>query len=70
MVREMEQTMRETAVGGEYQDSPQPYLPPDDLDAFFHECDRRHAADPEPEPDWEEHMAVMEQSRRGGVFGR
>ena len=44
--------------------SPQPYLPHEDLDVFFRECDLRHGSDPEPEPDWEEHLAAIEKSRR------
>lgn len=32
-----------------------------DLDAFFAECDRLPG--PEREPDWEEHLATMDQSR-------
>lgn len=33
-----------------------------DLKAFFQECDEREAA---VEPDWEEHLEVIERSRRG-----
>ena len=68
MVREMEQNRREAVVRGKRRVSPQPHLPPEDLEAFFRECDKRHG--PDPEPDWEEHLAVMEKSRRGGMSGR
>lgn len=37
---------------------------PEDLAAFFARCDALEG--PAVEPDWEEHLAVMEQSRRRG----
>lgn len=37
---------------------------PQDLDAFFAACDAREEA---PEPDWGEHAAVIEASRRQGL---
>lgn len=37
---------------------------PEDLAAFFARCDALPG--PVVEPDWEEHLAVMEQSRRRG----
>lgn len=37
---------------------------PEDLAAFFARCDALPG--PPVEPDWEEHLAVMEQSRRRG----
>lgn len=37
---------------------------PADLDAFFRACDTREKG---TEPDWEEHLAVIERSRRSGV---
>ncbi|HEX9888364.1 MAG TPA: hypothetical protein VGA69_02715 [Nitriliruptorales bacterium] len=38
----------------------------EDLDAFFARCDERcdEGADDQPEPDWDEHLAVIEGSRR------
>ena len=36
----------------------------DDLDRFF--ADRRES-EPGAEPDWEQHVLVMERSRRGGL---
>ena len=50
--------------------SPEPYLSPKDLEAFFRDCDSRHGPDPEPEPDWREHLATMEKSRSRGMSVR
>ena len=50
--------------------SPKPYLRPEDLEAFFRDCDARHGPDPEPEPDWREHLATMEKSRSRGMSVR
>jgi hypothetical protein len=36
---------------------------PEDLGAFFEECDRREQG---AEPDWEEHRAVIEESKASG----
>jgi hypothetical protein len=36
----------------------------EDLDAFFAACDARERG---VEPDWEEHLAVIERSRRSGM---
>ena len=70
MVHDTEQTVLEAATHGKRQVSPRPYLPPEKLEAFFLECDLRHGPDPEPEPDWEEHLAAMEKSRIRGMFGK
>ena len=38
---------------------------PADLEAFFRACDALHG--PESEPAWEEHLAVIDESRRRGA---
>ena len=38
---------------------------PAELEAFFRECDAN--AGPGREPDWEEHLATMRESRLGGI---
>ena len=38
---------------------------PEELEAFFRECNAK--AGPGREPDWEEHLAVMRESRLRGV---
>lgn len=40
---------------------------PQELDAFFAACDAREEA---PEPDWAEHEAVIDASRRQGLLDR
>jgi hypothetical protein len=37
-----------------------------DLEAFFAEIDQRHSEDG-PEPDWDEHLKVIERSRLEGL---
>jgi hypothetical protein len=37
-----------------------------DLRAFFAACDAREKG---REPDWEEHLAILERSKRGGLAG-
>ncbi|MDQ3553857.1 MAG: antitoxin [Chloroflexota bacterium] len=37
---------------------------PEDLTAFFAECDRRESG---VEPDWDEHLAVASRSRQDGI---
>ncbi len=44
------------------------YWTVEELDEFFRECDARHGPDPEPEPDWEEHLRVMEASKSQGII--
>ena len=70
MVHNSDQNLREVASRGKYQSSPQPYLPPADLEKFFRKCDLRHGSDTEPELDWEEHLTVMEKSRGWETSGR
>ena len=60
MVGDSSQKLRVPSAHGNRRESPQPYLPPEDLDDFFLKCDLRHGSDAEPELDWEEHLAVME----------
>lgn len=38
-----------------------------DLEAFFDECDSLEGS--APEPDWEEHLAVINRSRQRGASG-
>ena len=40
---------------------------PEKLDAFFRDCDRRSGAG--TEPNWDEHLTVMDESRRRGAAG-
>ncbi len=42
------------------------FATPDSLQAFFAACDERRGGD-EPEPDWEEHLRVIESSRSHGL---
>ena len=39
------------------------FTEPEELDTFFSRCD---APEDAPEPDWEEHRAVLDASRRRG----
>ena len=41
--------------------------PPDSLKELFKRIDEMHGPDPEPEPDWEEHLRVMNESRERGA---
>ena len=43
----------------------QPFQSPEDLDAFFRRCDEREG--PGTEPDWSEHLATIDESRRRGL---
>ena len=45
----------------------EPFESEADLPAFFRECDA--LAGPASEPDWEEHLAVIAESRRRGAAG-
>ncbi len=40
---------------------------PEELAAFFRECDALPG--PDREPDWEDHLRVIEESRRRGAIG-
>ena len=42
-----------------------PFRSPDDVEAFFRECDALDG--PPSEPDWEEHLAAIDESRRRGA---
>ena len=44
-----------------------PFESPGDLGAFFRACDALEG--PAREPDWHEHLAVIEASRRKGTSG-
>ena len=37
----------------------------EDIEAFFRQCDALEGS--ETEPDWDEHLAVIDESRRRGV---
>lgn len=45
-----------------------PFESPADLEEFFRGCDALEG--PGREPDWQEHRAVIEESRRGSSSGR
>ena len=49
----------------EEQQRSEPFDSPADLEAFFHGCDALEG--PESEPDWEEHLDVIGESRRRGA---
>lgn len=42
-----------------------PFETPEDLEAFFQECDAIEG--PDTEPDWSEHLALIDESRRRGA---
>lgn len=44
-----------------------PFESAEELAAFFRECDA--IAGPDREPDWEEHLEVINQSRASGASG-
>jgi hypothetical protein len=41
-----------------------PFTAPEELETFFARCDAREGT---PEPDWEEHRAILDVSRRRGA---
>ena len=43
----------------------QPFASVADLEAFFAECDQRESTG--TEPDWEQHLAVMNEARKRGA---
>ena len=49
----------------EEQQKSHPFESPDDLEGFFRACDALEG--PGREPDWEEHLAVIEESRGRGA---
>ena len=49
----------------EEQQRSRPFESTSDLEAFFHACDALDG--PAREPDWHEHLAVIEESRRRGI---
>lgn len=51
----------------EQQQGSRPFESPADLEAFFRACDALEG--PAREPDWREHLAVIEESRRKGSSG-
>ncbi len=50
---------------GEPRKKMRPFKSRDEMWAFFSEISARH--EPEREPDWEEHLRVMDESRRKGL---
>lgn len=44
-----------------------PFESAEDLQRFFRECDALEG--PKVEPDWQEHLEVINESRRGGASG-
>ncbi len=49
----------------EEQQRSHPFESPADLEAFFRACDALDG--PAREPEWDEHLAVIEESRRRGI---
>ena len=45
----------------------EPFESPEDVRAFFVACDALEG--PESEPEWEDHLKVIAESRRGGASG-
>jgi hypothetical protein len=45
-----------------------PFESAEDLQRFFRDCDALEG--PKMEPDWEEHLEVVNESRRGGTGGK
>ena len=41
-----------------------PFQSPEDVEAFFKRCDA--LGGPETEPEWEQHLSVMDDSRKRG----
>lgn len=59
----MEKRQREPE--GDNQSRLRPFESEADLEAFFRQCDE--IAGPEREPDWHEHLAVINESRTSGL---
>lgn len=53
--------------GVEQQGGSLPFESPTDLEAFFRACDELEG--PAREPDWREHLAVIEESKSKGSSG-
>lgn len=53
----------------EDQQRSEPFNSLGDLETFFDECDLLEGSAPEPEPEWEEHLAVISRSRQRGASG-
>lgn len=51
----------------EEQQRSEPFESPADLEAFFHRCDKLE--EPKLEPDWNEHLDVIDRSRGRGASG-
>ncbi len=49
----------------EQQQRYEPFEAPADLERFFSECDALEG--PDPEPDWDKHLDVINESRRHGA---
>ena len=49
------------------QQRPRAFETPDELEAFFRQCDALEGSG--AEPDWGEHLMVIEESRRRGASG-
>lgn len=46
-----------------------PFKSAADLDAFWRWCDARQGPNPDPEPDWADHLKAINASRRKGLPG-
>lgn len=62
--RSLSEWLREAARERLDRSTPGKLSDPDQLKSFFDACDRR---EPSPEPDWNEHLSVIQASRRQGL---
>jgi hypothetical protein len=63
--RSLSEWLREAGRQRLRDSAPADLTDPDALDAFFAECDANEGTG--NEPDWTEHLAVIEESRRDGL---
>lgn len=62
--RSLSEWLREAGRERLARNRPEQLRTPQDLAAFFEACDARESA---PEPDWDEHLDVIAQSRTSGL---
>ena len=59
---------RNRTAGSQGSEDPQrsrPFRTPADVEAFFRACDELNG--PADEPEWHEHLSIIEKSRRRGI---